>query len=324
MYMEKIKETTSASQDLDLTLLLADYHRTRPILSGEVTIPGIRFKTNLAAPGDACMSPVYEQYDIAEMSLSWYMMARCRGEPVIALPVFPLRMPIHPYLFCATSSGIERPEDLRGKRIGMDEYRLTVGLWARGILQEYHGVRPEECEWITAAPEGAGFKPSPGVKITVKTKPCEELLLRGEIDAAFTPLIPMSFRRKDARIRRIFKDVRRSVTDYHRNTGFFPITHVLVMRQALFDAHPSLPARLLKGFEDAEARCRESYEYAKRLAFPGGVLVIEEEEEIFGENPWTHGLTAQNRALLAKFIQYAREQGYIDQHPRIDDLFAPV
>ena len=51
-------------------------------------------------PGEACMRPVYEEFDIAEMSLSWYMMARCRNEPVIALPIFPLRMQIHPYIFC--------------------------------------------------------------------------------------------------------------------------------------------------------------------------------------------------------------------------------
>ena len=80
----------------------------------------------------------------------------------------------------------------------------------------------------------------------------------------------------------------------------------------------------MKAFEDAEALCRESYEYSKRLAFPGAVMVLEEEEEIFGENPWEHGLTKQNRALLAKFIQYAREQGYIHEHPRVADLFAPV
>jgi len=77
------------------------------------------------------MRPVYEEFDIAEMSLSWYTMACCRGEPLIALPIFPLRMQIHPYIFCSSSSGIDRPEDLKGKKIGMDQYRLTVGLWAR-------------------------------------------------------------------------------------------------------------------------------------------------------------------------------------------------
>ena len=97
--------------DLALTLLLADYHRTRPILSGEVSAGGIKLQPRRAETGEACLRPVYEEFDIAEMSLSWYMMARCRHEPVIALPVFPLRMQIHPYIFCSTASGVNRPED---------------------------------------------------------------------------------------------------------------------------------------------------------------------------------------------------------------------
>ena len=44
------------------------------------------------------------------------MMARCRNEPVIALPIFPLRMQIHPYIFCGAGSGIERPEDLKERK----------------------------------------------------------------------------------------------------------------------------------------------------------------------------------------------------------------
>ena len=204
------------AKEVELTLMLADYHRTRPLLSGEVTVDGVKLKPQRAVPGEACMRPVYEEFDIAEMSLSWYMMARCRNEPVIALPIFPLRMQIHPYIFCGTASGIERPEDLKGKKIGMDEYRLTVGLWARGILREYYGVRPEECEWFTSAPERAGYQPPAGVNITVVDEPTEALLLRGEIDALIPPNIVPSFRAKDPRIRRVFKDPRTTVTEYFR------------------------------------------------------------------------------------------------------------
>jgi 4,5-dihydroxyphthalate decarboxylase len=196
------------AKELELTLMLADYHRTRPVLSGEAAAEGIRLLPRPAVPGEACMRPVYEEFDIAEMSLSWYMMARCRKEPVVALPIFPLRMQVHPYIFCSASSGIERPEDLKGKKIGMDEYRLTIGLWARGILQEYYGVRPEECEWFTSAPERAGYRPPAGVRISVVDEPTEALLLRGEIDALIPPNIVPSFRTKDPRIRRVFKDTR--------------------------------------------------------------------------------------------------------------------
>jgi 4,5-dihydroxyphthalate decarboxylase len=312
------------ARDLELTLMLADYHRTRPLLSGEVTADGIRLQPRRAESGEACMRPVYEEFDIAEMSLSWYMMARCRKEPVIALPIFPLRMQIHPYLFCSASSGIERPEDLKGKKIGMDEYRLTVGLWARGILREYYGVRPEECEWFTSAPERAGYQPPAGVKITVVAEPTETLLLRGEIDALIPPNIVSSFRGKDPRIRRIFKDPRTTVNEYFRKTRIFPITHTLVVRQSLFDEHPWLVSSLLNAFTEAEKVCRKSYDYAKRLAFPSAVLILEEEEEVFGDNPWGHGLTPENQVVLEKFVQYAEEQGYIPYRPQLTELFAPV
>jgi 4,5-dihydroxyphthalate decarboxylase len=309
---------------LELTLMLADYHRTRPLLSGEVTAEGMRLQPRRAATGEACMRPVYEEYDIAEMSLSWYMMARCRKEPVIALPIFPLRMQIHPYIFCSAASGIERPEDLKGKKIGMDEYRLTVGLWARGILQEYHGVRPEACQWFTSAPERAGYQPPANVRITVVDEPTEGLLLRGEIDALIPPNIVPSFRAKDPRIRRLFKDPRATVNEYFRKTKIFPITHTLVVRQSLFDEHPWIVSSLLKAFDEAEELCRRSYDYAKRSAFPSAVLILEEEEELFGKNPWAHGLSAENQVVIEKFVDYAEDQGYISYRPKLTDLFAPI
>lgn len=312
------------ARDLELTLLLADYHRTRPLLDGEVTARGIKLQPRRAETGEACMRPVYEEFDIAEMSLSWYMMARCRKEPVIALPIFPLRMQIHPYIFCSSSSQIETPQDLKGKKIGMDQYRLTVGLWARGILQEYYGVRPQQCEWITSEPEGAGYRPPPDIKITVAGQSTEGMLLRGEIDALIPPNVVPSFRAKDPRIRRLFKDPRATVNEYFRTTKIFPITHTLVVRQSLFDENPWLVSSLVNAFTEAEERCRKSYDYAKRLAFPSAVLVLEEEEEIFGDNPWSHGLTEQNQVVLGKFVQYAHEQGYIPDLPRLDDLFAPI
>lgn len=312
------------ARELELTLVLADYHRTRPLLSGEVTAEGIQLKPRRAETGEACMRPVYEEFDIAEMSLSWYMMARCRKEPVIALPIFPLRMQIHPYILCSTSSGIEQPEDLKGKRIGMDEYRLTVGLWARGILQEYYGVRPDDCEWFTSAPERAGYRPPAGVKVTVVDEPTEALLLRGEIDALIPPNIPSSFRQRDPRIRRLFQDPRKTITEYFHKTNIFPITHTLVVRQSLFDEHPWLVASLLQAFFEAENLCRKSYDYAKRLALPSAVLILEEEEELFGNNPWGHGLTPENQVVLEKFVQYAHEQGYIPYRPQLSELFAPV
>ena len=312
------------ARDLNLTLMLADYHRTRPILSGEVAAAGITLKPCPAVPGEACLRPVYEEFDIAEMSLSWYMMARCRGEPVVALPVFPMRMFIHPYIFCSSASNIHLPEDLKGKKVGMDQYRLTVGLWARGILTEFYGVRPEEMLWFTSAPEGAGFLPPKEVSIAVRDESVESLLLKGRIDAVIAPNVPPSFRAGDPRIRRLFRDCRTEIMEYFRTTKIFPITHTVVLRESLVAEHPWIVSSLVGAFAEAEKICRKSYEYPKRLALPSAVLVIEEEEEAFGKEPFQHGLTPQNRVVLDKFLQYAEEQGYISYRPKLSDLFAPV
>ena len=133
-----------------------------------------------------------------------------------------------------------------------------------------------------------------------------------------------SFHAKDPRIRRVFKEPRATVNEYFRKTNIFPITHALVVRQSLFDQHPWLVSSLLNAFTQAETLCRKSYDYAKRLAFPTAVLILEEEEEMFGTNPWAHGLTPENQVVLEKFVQYAEEQGYIPYRPQLSDLFAPV
>jgi 4,5-dihydroxyphthalate decarboxylase len=268
--------------------------------------------------------PVYEQFDIAEMSLSWYAMARLRGEPVIALPIFPMRMFIQPYIFCAASAKIRTPDELRGKKVGMDQYRLTVGLWARGILQEFYGVRPGEMSWVASEPEGAGFEPPPDVRIAVGEKNVESLLLDGALDALIAPNVPPSFQNGDPRIRRLFSDCRAEVVTYFRKTNIFPVTHTVVMREALAAEHPWLAASLVNAFEAAETACRKAYAYPKRLALPTAVLVVEEEEAAFGKEPFRQGLTAQNCLVLEKFIQYAHEQGYISRRPKPAEIFAAV
>jgi ABC-type nitrate/sulfonate/bicarbonate transport system substrate-binding protein len=97
-----------------------------------------------------------------------------------------------------------------------------------------------------------------------------------------------------------------------------------VLRESLVAEQPWIVNSLVNAFVEAEKICRKSYEYPKRLALPSAVLVIEEEEEAFGKEPFQHGLTPQNQIVLEKFLQYAEEQGYISRRPKLKDLFAPV
>jgi 4,5-dihydroxyphthalate decarboxylase len=315
-----IKKGNAMKSDIKLTFSVSDYHRTRPLLTGQVALDGIEPNFHAAAPGEACLVPVYEQFDVAEMSLSWYAMARDRGEPVYGLPIFPLRMFIHPYISVRADSEIAEPRDLVGKRVGMDRYRLTVGLWARGILQEYHGVSPEDVDWFTGEPEGAGFEPPAKLKLTMANKDSERMLLDGDVDALISPNVPASFRAGDTRIRRLFPRIRETIQDYFDKTGIFPITHTVVVREALLMKEPWIVKSLVDGFEAANRICDTEYNYPKRLSFPTAPLILEEEEERFGKNPWQHGLEA-NKHNLETFMGYAAAQNYTARRLSLGESF---
>jgi 4,5-dihydroxyphthalate decarboxylase len=304
--------------------MMTRYDRTQPLFCGAVTIDGAEL--NVCPPpvqGDSCYQPVYEQFDIAEMSLSWYVMARLRGEPLIALPIFPLRMFIQPYLFCREPSAIKTPADLQGKRIGIQQYRITVGLWTRGILQERHGVDYAANQWITSEPEGAGFQIPGNVKLQLKDENLEALLFDGALDALILPNVSKIFRAGDRRIRRIFGDCRTAVGDYFQATGIFPITHTMVVHERLLAKYPWLCQQLVNAFNEADRQCQIDYEYPKRFSFPTAVLFLEEEEKRFGKNQWAHGIEP-NRKVLEKFVEYAQDQGYIPFQPALGDIFAPL
>ena len=307
-----------------LSLMMTRYDRTQPFFAGAVTIAGADLEVcPPPVQGDACYQPVYEQFDIAEMSLSWYVMARLRGEPLIALPIFPLRMFIQPYLFCREPSTIKTPEDLRGKRIGIQQYRITVGLWARGILKEHHGVDYSDNRWITSEPEGAGFRIPGNINLELTDENLERQLPDGKLDALLLPNVSKAFRAGDARIRRVFSDCRAAVRNYFQATGIFPITHTMVVHERLLAKYPWLTQQLVAAFNEADHQCQIEYEYPKRFSFPTAVLFLEEEEKRFGKNSWAHGLDP-NREVLEKFVEYAKDQGYIPYQPALDEIFAPM
>ncbi|MGZ3667708.1 MAG: hypothetical protein ACXVDA_24855, partial [Ktedonobacterales bacterium] len=118
--------------------------RTRRLLDGRIKPAGIEFNVTDLHVGDFCTLPVYEQYDVAEMSFSWYVTALSRNSPVIALPVFPLRMAVFGYVFVRADSNICVPKDLIGKRIGTTAFRYTVNLWLRGIFNDHYGLAPDQ------------------------------------------------------------------------------------------------------------------------------------------------------------------------------------
>lgn len=319
-----VAERIAASDGLyPIDLAFADYDRTRPLIDGRVRPEGIALKTNTAWIGDFCIRPVYEEYDAAEMSLSWYVMARVRGEPVIALPVFPLRMPVFAYVFVRDDAPFAKPSDLAGKRVATPLYRITVNLWLRGMFQEHYGLAPSDIRWVvTEAAEGAGFQMPPGVEIArAPGVEAEDLLERGEVDAIFLPVLPERFLAGTSRLRRLFRDPQAEMENYVQRTGILPITHTIVMKQGLAEREPWIAESLTRAFFEAQRVC-DAYWRAdpKHLSLPGGVFFLEQQRRAFGPNPYAQGIAA-NRKVLETFVRYAHEQGYIARRPAIEELF---
>src|ERR671914_947108 len=146
--------------NIQLTLACEDYDRMRPVKDGIVKPEGIDLNY-LVMPVEEIFWRMmkYEEFDASELSMGAFLTAAAGGRrPFIAIPVFPSRTFRHRCIFINTDSGIQRPEDLRGKRVGVPEYSMTAAVWLRGLLQHEYGVAPSEITWIQAGEEQAGRK----------------------------------------------------------------------------------------------------------------------------------------------------------------------
>src|SRR5262245_58670720 len=210
------RRATRSDRLLRIHMAVPDDARTRPLIDGRIKAAGVALKIDARYVGDYCNEPVYEQYDAAEMSFSWYVTARSQGEPVVALPIFPLRMPVLAYIFVRVDSKLCDVKQLTGGRIGVPSYRYTVNLWLRGIFQDHYGLNADQVTWVTCqAAEGAGYTIPSGMKIEVAAGAnVEQLLEQGKVDAILVPRVPQSYVEGRSKMRRLFKDAKGEMQGY--------------------------------------------------------------------------------------------------------------
>jgi 4,5-dihydroxyphthalate decarboxylase len=306
-----------------LSIALGDYDRTRALLQGKVVAEGLKLKVISAPIGEFCVRPVYEEYDVAETSFSWYVAARSRGEKVIALPIFPLRMAVLGYIFVRADSPLQSPADLIGKRVATSSYRATVNLWLRGIMHDHWRVTPDQIKWVTVRPEAQNFLIPQGVSCTqLPGRRQGELLLSGEVDAIMGPEGPPEFYAGHPGIRRLFHDAWGQTQNYYSRTQIFPITHTVVMGEKLWKKKPWIAERMFSAFTEAQQACDTFHLNAKHVSFPDTEFFMEQQRKTYGRDPWKHGIAA-NRHNIETFTRYAFEQGYTLRHQPVEELFTP-
>lgn len=321
--------------NLPLSLACIDFvDRTRALFDGQVQVPGVDLTCVPLQPTDVFTRvPRFAEFDVGEVSMAVYLALLGKGDDrFVGIPAFTVRWFVHGCVFVNTGAGIERPEDLVGKRVGVPELYTTGVMWIRGILEHAYGVKSSQLHWFSGGadnpfylnrPGGLTVPPDTSVEFIPPERTLSDLLESGEIDAWLGAGWPACFERGSPRVRRLFPNYRELDKEYARRTGFFPILHTMIMRRDVYRRNPWLARSVLQAFERARqigvARLINLGAFACGLPWlPDHVAEL---RELMGGDPYPYGLKA-NREMLETMATYAAEQALTPERLDVDRMFA--
>jgi 4,5-dihydroxyphthalate decarboxylase len=248
------------------------------------------------------------------------------------VPVFPSRAFRHNSIYIRTDRGIARPEDLKGRRIGVPEYQVTANVWTRAMLEQDYGVKPSDVTWVRGGYEQAGriekiavtLPSDVRVEDAPEGKTISGLLAEGAIDALIGPRAPSCFTQGHPHVGWLFADPAAAGAAWFRKTGIFPIMHLLGVRRSLADRHPWLPVAVMKAFDQAKARALAKLRdvAATKVTLPFVEEQLLAARRLMGEDFWSYGLDA-NRHVLEAFLRRHHAEGLSSRLLAPEDLFHP-
>ena len=319
--------------NIKLSLAIGDYDHVRDLLDGSVRAEGIDL-TVLRLPIEEIFYRFVKnrEWDVSETSFGKVVSLVSQDDKgLVAIPVFPSRVFRHSAIYVRSETGITKPEELNGKRIGVPEWAQTASVYSRGMLAHEYGVDLKSIHWHQGGVNEAGriekvkLKLPEGMKYTVvKDKSLSDMLLAGELDAVLSARPPHPYASGDQRVRRMFEDYRTVELAYWKKTGIFPIMHVVTMRREVYEANHWVAMNLLKAFTESKDRS------LKRMAditvsfypLPWMDQNTNISRELLGEDFWPYGIEGSRKTLEA-FTQYAFEQGVCHRKVAVDEMFAP-
>jgi len=314
--------------NLSLSFAISPYDRVLPLITGEVKPSGISLEYE-PNPSPSRTSPVprlffeqikYQRYDVSEMSFSSFLIERAKGFPYLALPVFHNRNFRYTGIVVRDGAGIRRdcPEDLKGKRMSVPDYQMSMALWTRGILQHEFAILPRDLHWFQARGQrfshtGASGTALPqGVQLTFANTAEADLFARGEVDASIT-LDPTT-----AGVSTLFSDPRAEAIRFYRKTGIFPPHHITVVRDSVVQAHPWVALSLVDAFQAAKTIAMRRVRDQSLLVFNQNY--VQTERELFGDDPWVYGVKA-NAAAIDMVQTISLEQSLTTRKAPLEELF---
>lgn len=313
------------SRKLHLTFATGDYESIRALKEGSVRPDGIELTvlTDMTSDTRHWRMLRNREFDIAELSMSNYLMAKYTGLPFTAIPVFLHRRFRHGFIFLNTNKGIKKPADLIGRRVGLRNFQATANLWIRGILEHEHGLPHRSVHWLKQDEEEVDWTPPADLDIQRigPGKSVEKMLMEGELDALIHPEIIQPILAKDQRVNRLFPNYRDLEIDYYKRTGIFPIMHTTAIKQEIVDKNPWVAINLMQAFEESKKASYKRMENPRIVPLAWFRSFLEEQEELLGHDPWVYGLGEINRNALETLMQYSREQGLLGRKMSLEELF---
>jgi 4,5-dihydroxyphthalate decarboxylase len=278
---------------LHLQTVLGDHPHVKPLKDGQIKSDTVELEFIEFSPTNKAFKPMVRElkFDVCEMAIVTYLMAKAYGKPLVLLPAAMLGRHQHASALCNAERGRLTPQGLAGKRVGIRSFTTTTGAWVRGILANDYSVDLSSIKWVSFEdPHVAEYKDTTERAPAGKT--ILQMLLDGEIDAA------LGETSTDPRLKPLFGDPAAEAERWSRQHGFVPVNHLVVVKESLAKSQPDAVRevyRLLKQSK-AAANLKSSPDFV-----PYGVEA--------------------NRKALARIIDYAAQQALIPRRFSVDELF---
>lgn len=277
-----------------------------------------------------------QTYDVTEIGLHPFMLAYANQgfRDYSLLPVFPLKIFRHKSIFIRTDRGIERPEDLRGRKIATPGYSSTSLTWIRGILEDEYGIAPTDVKWVIAKKDSSAADAG-NVSTQESVLPDDiefvegsagldesDLLETGEVDALFHAAQPRCFLEGHPDVGRLFPDSRTAERAYFAKTGIFPIMHAVAVKNSAAQKHPWLAEAVFNAYSEAKALSFQKMFQTGWIfdSLPWYGQELEETRSLMGDNFYSYGIDS-NRKALETLFRYSYQQGLASRVLTIEELF---
>ncbi|MEK9659203.1 MAG: hypothetical protein VW450_04575 [Chloroflexota bacterium] len=332
-------------EKLRLSMISATNERVHSLLTGETPVEGAELVWTNSDPSETFWRQLkFNEFEVFEMSFSSLLIAKSQGSDMVAIPVFPSRRFMHALLSVNVDSGVEKPNDLYGKAIGVGEYQQTASLWTRGVLQHDFGVDQFSVDWWMERSEelshggATGFTPPKGIKFhRIPTdKSLATMLVNGEIDAA--PIARAFTREKNVidrsttvrppadafkKVKPLFPDFMGEGKRFFDTHGYIPANHCYAIRGDVYAKYPWLAFNLFAAFVRAKEHWYERLSSKVPTDLIFGPQYMAQTRSMFGADPFPYGVK-DNEKMIQTMIDFSHEQGLTPRKLTVEELFAPA